>query len=277
VTARSNGDDLRPHARARTCRPATSLGTARRALAGGAIALAALTGVGTAVAAAATQPTLVLAGAGSGGPNAPISYQYNWGYADCAATHHPNKLVVVLTWDDSAMTVIGTVSATVHAPDTCQGTVLGSVPLNAPAGLHFPGAHLRDTRSNQTVPNSDVRTSQGFTVIPPPTPTPRPTPAPTPTPTVAPTATTTPTPTDTPLPTDTPTAIPSQSPTSTPTDSSAIPAGNAGSSTPPGALLLVGIVAVLVIAAATAGAVLLARRRRPRPNQVNDDPFQFLR
>jgi hypothetical protein len=255
---------------------ATSGRVVRNGLAAVAITLAVLAGVGTVVAVAVTQPTLVRAGAASGGPNAPISYQYNWDYADCAGTHHPKALVVVLTWDDSAMTVIGTVNATVKSPDTCQGTVFGNVPLNATARLHFPSAHLRDTRnSNQTVPDSGVQTGQGFTVIPPPTPTP----APTPTPTAAPTDTPAPTPIDTPLPTDTPTAIPSESPTSTPSDVSAIPAGNAGSSTPPGALVLVGIVAVLVIAAATAGAVLLARRRRPRPqpNQVNDDPFQFLR
>jgi hypothetical protein len=217
---------------------------------------------------AAAARTLTRDGAASGGPGSHISYTYIWQHG-CPSLSSP---VIVLTWDDTAHTIVGTVAAT-PTKARCQGIVPGVVPSNATAGLHTPSAYLRN--DGGTVPNTGAVApqDQGFTVILPPTP------APTPTPTAAPTATPTPTPTDTPLPTDTPTALPSESPTSTPSDSSAIPAGNGGSSTPPGALVLVGIVAVLVLAAATAGAVLLARRRRPRPrpNQVNDDPFQFLR
>jgi hypothetical protein len=248
--------------------------------AGAAVALAALIAPPTSPVFAATQPTLTLAGSSSGGPGDPVSYRYTWDYVDCSKAKHPQRLVVVLLWDDSVNTPIGTPgNVTVIKPSECQGAVVGRVPTNASAGVHYPSAYLRDTGApdQPMVPNSTAVAApgQGFTVILPPTPTPAPTPTATPTATPAPT----PTPTDTPLPADTPTAIPSESPTPTPSDVSAIPAGNARSSSPPGALVLVGIVGVLVIAAATAGGVLLARRRRPRPrpNQVNDDPFQFLR
>jgi hypothetical protein len=268
VTARSNGDGATPQSRAWSFRSVTPLGAGRRAFAAVAITLAVLSGLLPLDVAAATR-TLVLASAASGGPGAAVTYNYKWDHSCPNPSFQP---VIVLTWDDTSTTTIGMASPTATAP-ACMGTVTGHVPLNATVGPHFASAHVADNVG--TVAKSEAKTNEGFTVIPPPTPTPRP--APTPTPTAAPTATPAPTPTDTPAPTDTPTATPSESPTSTPSDSSAIPAGNAGPSTPPGALVLVGIVAVLVIAAATAGAVLLARRRRPRPNQVNDDPFQFLR
>jgi hypothetical protein len=270
VTARSNGSALRPHARARSFRPVRSSSVARRALASGTIALAALVALPAADVVAATR-TLALEGAASGGPGYPVGYTYTWQHG-CQSLSNP---AIVLTWDDTPPTVIGTVLATA-GKTRCQGTVRGLVPNNATAGLHSPSAYLRD--QNGPVPNTSAVApkNQAFTVILPPTPTPARTPTPAPTPTATPAPT--PTPTDTPLPTDTPTDVPaSQSPSSTPAGSFPITAGNAGASTPPGALLLLGVVAVLVIAAAASAAVLIARRRRPRPNQVNDDPFQFLR
>jgi hypothetical protein len=270
VTARSKGNDSRPQARAGTFRSVTPLRAGRRAFAAVAIAMAVLSGLVPLDVLAVATRTLVLTSAASGAPGATLSYHYAWEHT-CQNMINP---VIVLVWDDPANTVIDTTPAT-PTPTQCLGDVVGQVPNNATVGLHKPSAYLRDKKG--VVANTTAVANQGFTVIPPPTPTPTPRPAPTPTPTAAPTATPTPTPTATPLPTHTPTAFPSESPTSTPSDLSAVPAGNAGSSTPPGALVLVGIVAVLMIAAATAGAVLLARRRRPRPNQVNDDPFQFLR
>jgi len=220
---------------------------------------------------------LTRSGAASGGPGALVSYDYTWDH-DCAVSN----LQIVVVWDDSAATVIGTVP--VVAPSKpCQGTVTGSLPRNATAGLHYPSAHVQGRTAPVTGSAATAAQGQGFDVILPPTPTPNPSPTATPNPTPTATATPTPTPTptasDTPLPTDTPTDVavsPSPISTATPGASGAlaITAGNTGSSGPPGGSLLVGVLVALVIAAAGSAAVLLWRQRARRGR---NDPFEFLR
>ncbi|PZR83071.1 MAG: hypothetical protein DLM65_02660 [Candidatus Aeolococcus gillhamiae] len=239
-----------------------------------ATAVVALPAIG---ASAGASPTLLRAagGAASGAPGSTVKYKYTWNYADCASNSpDPTNLTIVLYWDDSATTPIGTTPVTARqASGKCQGTVSGTVPSGATGGDHFPSAALKEpsSRGNAIVKNSNtgrVLPGQQFTVTVPPTPTPVPTPTPPPAPT------STPTPSDTPLPTDTPTALPTPAPTASP-GSAATPlaAGNGRGSGPPAALL-VGIAAILVITAAIAGTVLL-RRRRARTTA--EDPFQFLR